>query len=38
MWMLSIFLRFSLRLCLGVHKRMELNDHKGMEMDGMECI
>ena len=28
----------SFRLRLGVHKRMEWNDHKGMEMNGMECI
>ena len=25
-----------LRLRLGVHKGMEWNDHKGMEMNGME--
>ena len=33
-----IFIYFrSLRLRLGVHKGMEWNDYKGMEMNGMEC-
>ena len=27
-----------IRLCLAVHKGMEWNDHKRMEMNGMECI
>ena len=28
----------SLRLCLGVYKGMEWNNHKGMKMNGIECI
>ena len=27
-----------LRLCLGVYKGMEWNDHKGMKRNGMKCI
>ena len=28
----------SFRLRLGVHKIMEWNDHKGLKINGMECI
>ena len=36
--LLTFYPNYPIRLRLGVHKGMEWNDHKGMEMKGIECI